>query len=325
MVLVLTNSLDATANFLVPILVTGGIDVVRFDTDNLVPRLKGSYRSGDASLRWNSRQISPDNVEHVWYRRPDRLTSQLFGDSPEGNYARLEWTEFIECFLAHIPQSKWMNHPAHNVGASRKLQQLTLASKIGFAIPDTLVTQDPQKLRDFFYKHEGQLIIKPMSTGYVERPDESSDTLVYTNRVHESQLNDLADLVNCPTLFQQFIQKKSDVRITVVDDEIHAIELLASDDSGKQRCDIRRNNMVDVFYQPVSLPPTVRKRIRDLMRHYKLRFGAIDMAITPNGDWVFFEINPNGQWAWLDLTAGTSISQSFVNTFKGMQSSTIST
>jgi glutathione synthase/RimK-type ligase-like ATP-grasp enzyme len=323
MVLVLTNSLDATANYLVPILETVGIDVVRFDTDDLVQRLMGSYQSGEASLYWNKRKITPSDIRHIWYRRPDRLTSQLFGDTPEGNYARLEWTEFVECFLAHIPQSKWMNHPARNVAASRKLQQLTLASKIGFAIPDTLVTQDPQELRDFFDQHEGQLIVKPMSTGYIERPDESCDTLVYTNRVQKNQLDDLADLVNCPTLFQQFIQKKSDVRITVVDDEIHAVELLASDDSGEQRCDIRRNNMVDVSYQPISLPPAVRQSIQELMRHYNLRFGAIDMAITPNGNWVFFEINPNGQWAWLDLTAGTSIAQSFVNAYMSKQPSSI--
>jgi D-alanine-D-alanine ligase-like ATP-grasp enzyme len=162
-----------------------------------------------------------------------------------------------------------------------------------------------------------------MSTGYVERPDESCDTLIYTNRVQASQLDNLADLVNCPTFFQQFIQKKSDVRITVVDAEIHALELQASDDSGKQRCDIRRNNMVDVSYQPISLPPTVHQNIQKLMRHYKLRFGAIDMAITPNGGWVFFEINPNGQWAWLDLTAGTSIAESFARAFKSGQPSTI--
>ena len=323
MVLILTNSLDATATFLVPILEAAGIDVARFDTDDLVPRLKGSYRDSDASIYWNDRKISPTDVQHVWYRRPDRLKSKLFGESPEGNYARLEWTEFVECFLAHIPQSKWVNHPACNVAASRKLQQLTTASKIGFAIPETLVTQGPEQLREFFDQHKGRVIVKPMSTGYVERPDESCDTLIYTNRVQEAQLDDLTDLVNCPTLFQQFIQKKSDVRITVVDDKIHAVELLASDESGKQRCDIRRDNMVDVSYRPISLPPTIRKNIRDLMRHYKLRFGAIDMAITPNGDWIFFEINPNGQWAWLDLTAGTSIAKSFISAFKKVKPATI--
>lgn len=137
MVLVLTNSLDATADFLVPILEAADIDVVRFDTDDLVPRLKSSYEIGDAGIRWNNRKISPNDIEHSWYRRPDRLKSPLFGGSPEGNYARLEWTEFVECFLAQIPQSQWMNHPARNVAASRKLQQLTLAAEIMTAASNT--------------------------------------------------------------------------------------------------------------------------------------------------------------------------------------------
>ena len=315
MILVLTNSLDVTSTYLAPILSKAGIDVLRLDTDDLVPQLECSYYNGQAQIHVNGQLVTPEKIEHVWYRRPDRLIAPLFDDSPEGNYARLEWTEFIECFLAHIPISKWINHPSRNVAASRKLQQLSTASKLGFKIPNTLVTQNPKKLRDFFYRHGGKLIAKPMSTGYIERPESSSDTLIYTNRVFESHLDDLSDLESCPTLFQQFVQKRSDIRITVIDDTVHAVELLANDASGKQRCDIRRNNMADVSYQPIRLPPEIHSKIMDLMRYYGLRFGAIDMAVSNGGDWVFFEINPNGQWAWLDLTANTSIADSFVESF----------
>jgi glutathione synthase/RimK-type ligase-like ATP-grasp enzyme len=154
-----------------------------------------------------------------------------------------------------------------------------------------------------------------MSTGYVERPGEDCDTLIYTSRVLETHMGDLTDLKNCPTLFQQFVQKHSDVRITVVDNDIHAVELQASDLPGEQRCDIRRNNMADVSYRSITLPSDIEGKIMRFMRHYGLRFGAIDMAISAQGDWVFFEVNPNGQWAWLDITAGTSIARSFASSF----------
>ncbi|MFT6864230.1 MAG: hypothetical protein ACJAVK_002794 [Akkermansiaceae bacterium] len=121
MIVVLTNSLDATASFLVPILRKAGIEVLRFDTDDLVAKIKCSYQDGQIQLHWDDRLILPNDIEHVWYRRPDRLMTPLFDDSPEGKYARLEWTEFIECFLAHVPSSRWVNHPARNVAASRKL------------------------------------------------------------------------------------------------------------------------------------------------------------------------------------------------------------
>ncbi len=315
MVLVLTNSLDATATFLIPILEDAGVGTLRLNTDELVPRLIGTYKHSRPELKLDNRVLQADEIQHIWYRRPERLTASFFDGSPEGNYARLEWTEFVECFLAHIPIHKWMNHPARNTGASRKLEQLTIASKLGFIIPDTLVTQDEVELRKFFERHSGKIIAKPMSTGYVERPYEDCDTLIYTNQVAESHLKDLSDLKNCPTLFQQFIRKSSDVRITIVDNDVHAVELYAAESSGEQRCDIRRNNMEDVVYRPITLPSAIERKILQFVRHYGLRFGAIDMAVTNDGEWIFFEINPNGQWAWLDIAAGTSISDSFARSF----------
>ena len=130
-------------------------------------------------------------------------------------------------------------------------------------------------------------------------------------------LEDLEDMAVCPTLFQQFIQKRTDVRITVVDSDVHAVELLAGDRPGEQRCDIRRNNMSDVVYRPITLPEDVKVALQKLMKHYRLRFGAIDMAVAGTGEWYFLEINPNGQWAWLDMTAGTNIASSFVKIFSG--------
>ncbi len=35
------------------------------------------------------------------------------------------------------------------------------------------------------------------------------------------------------------------------------------------------------------------------MKALGLNFGAIDMILTPAGEYVFLEINPNGQWAWI--------------------------
>ena len=73
--------------------------------------------------------------------------------------------------------------------------------------------------------------------------------------------------------------------------------------------------MRDVRHAQVTLPEAVRSCIRDLMDGYKLRFGAIDMAIDTEDNWVFFEINPNGQWAWMDLNGVTDIASSFVRSF----------
>ena len=40
-----------------------------------------------------------------------------------------------------------------------------------------------------------------------------------------------------------------------------------------------------------------------------LKFAAIDLALTPQGDYIFFELNPNGQWLWLEYQLKFPIAQ----------------
>jgi hypothetical protein len=315
MLFILTNSQDATVSYLVSVLENFKLPFLRLDTDCLLSRIAVRYSNGKPEIKIDGRWYNEVDVGCIWYRRPEQLKDSRFDDSAESRYTRSEWTEFIECFFAHVPILRWMNHPSRNALASRKLEQLTIALELGFLVPDTLATQEPDELRQFYRSHSGQVIIKPLSNGYIERKGDECDSLIYTNQVTEKDFDKLDDLKVCPALFQQYILKQSDVRITVVDSDIHAVKLCAADASGEQRCDIRRNNMSDVAYEVISLPNHVENGVRKLMRHYGLRFAAIDMAVSVTGEWYFFEVNPNGQWAWLDLSAGTNISASFIKSF----------
>lgn len=315
MLLVLTNSTDATADYLLSKMSAASVPFIRLDTDTLLRGVAFSYVTGRPQIQIANHRYIPDDFSTVWYRRPEHLLSETIPDSPEGKCVRDEWSEALEGFFAHIPRNRWVNYPADNALASRKLEQLTTAQSLGFVVPETCVTQTPAVLRDFFAHHHGEVIVKPLGNAYLERPDNEGDSVIFTNRVKATDLEDLTDLARCPTLFQQAVRKHSDIRITVIDDAIHAVELTANDDSGHQRCDIRRNNMADVTYRTIELPRDKADKLRILMRHYGLRFAAIDMAIAEDGTWYFFEINPNGQWAWLDLCGGTAIYKSFLASF----------
>ena len=315
MLLVLTNSRDATADYLISILATSTVPLLRFDTDTILDTARFAYRSGEPILRCGKRRYAPCDFSNVWYRRPERLKSEQFDDSPEGSCALDECTEAYEGFLAHIPSWKWMNHPAADARASHKIEQLTTARTLGFRVPDTLVTQEDAELRRFVQEHDGRIIVKPMASGLVERGTNETDSLIYTNPLRLGDLDDLGDLASCPTLFQEYVDKQCDVRVTVVGTRIHAVELRAADADGAQRCDIRRNNMEDVAYREIVPPRDVAELIQRLMKHYNLRFAAIDMAVAASGEWYFLEVNPNGQWAWLDLCGAVNIAASFIEAF----------
>lgn len=316
MLLILTNSRDATADYLTTLLSDSHLPFIRIDTDSFVDRVKLSYAPGVAAMEFDERVFSSTDIEHLWYRRPQRLAESKRDPLPEERYAFLEWEAALEGFLAHIPMARWMNHPACIALASHKLEQISAARQLGFAVPDTIVTQDPSRLRAFFRRYDGRIIAKPMAGGYVERVDGEEDSVIFTNRVAESDLARLDDLQECPTLFQEQIENGRDVRITVVDDAIHAVYLAPPSTNGSGVCDIRRDNMTGVSYSPARLPAEVERQVRLLMDHYHLRFAAIDMMVSDSGVWYYLEINPNGQWAWLDLVGATEIGKSFARSFR---------
>lgn len=315
MLFILTNSQDVTASFLIPTLEKGGLPFVRFDTDRVLENAAFEFHVGVPRVRLNGSWFEPGQISNIWYRRPEEFSLAAKDDSPEAKFTRLEWTEFFENFFAHVPSKRWMNHPSVNATASRKLEQLSTAAKLGIKIPDTLVTQQPEELKAFYAKHEGRLIAKPLSSGYVERGEDEFDSLIYTNQLRVGDMEDLTDLSVCPTLFQEFVEKDYDVRITVVDSDLTAVKLVAKERDGTQRCDIRRNNMVDVIHSQIELPSQIASSIWALMKKYSLRFAAIDMVVSMAGEWLFLEINPNGQWAWIDQVADTNIAASFVKAF----------
>jgi glutathione synthase/RimK-type ligase-like ATP-grasp enzyme len=310
MIVVLSNSLDVTADYVCSRLEQGQLDYVRLDTDHLIGKIELLYKAHDFSLVVEHRRLKPENIRAVWYRRPQSL--RLPGDKPfekaEQAHTVSEWSAAIEGFLAHIPTKLWINHPRNNASASSKLEQLSRAERLGFTIPKTLVTQSFNEIIKFWKECKEDVIIKPISHGYIERENCQEDTLIFTNKVTLDQLNENQELLSlCPTLFQEKVEKIYDIRVNVIDEEVIAIAIYASEQDKLQLVDIRRNNMRNVRYELITLPSVLRNKILELCRSYELRFAAIDMAFTIDSRWVFFEVNPNGQWAWLDLEGVTDI------------------
>ena len=66
-------------------------------------------------------------------------------------------------------------------------------------------------------------------------------------------------------------------------------------------------------YEVVEVPPDVECGVKELMLSLRLRFGAFDFLVTPEGRWVFLEVNPNGQWAWIEQMTGMPIASALAD------------
>ena len=110
-----------------------------------------------------------------------------------------------------------------------------------------------------------------------------------------------------PVLFQRNIAKRFELRITVVEDEVLAAEI-HSQATYRTQLDWRHYDWDHTPYRIHALPDDIRDKCLELTRRLGLRFGAIDMIVTPDGNYVFLEINPSGQWRWIEDQCGLPIS-----------------
>lgn len=51
------------------------------------------------------------------------------------------------------------------------------------------------------------------------------------------------------------------------------------------------------------------KNLLRFMSSIDLRYGAIDLIETPNGEFVFLEVNPSGQWGWITTLAHLPVAE----------------
>jgi glutathione synthase/RimK-type ligase-like ATP-grasp enzyme len=109
-----------------------------------------------------------------------------------------------------------------------------------------------------------------------------------------------------PLIIQEYVPKRVELRITVVDSQVFAAEI-HSQASARTQHDWRHYDNERTPYVPHALPAAIAALCVRLVRVMGLCYGAIDMVLTPEGEYVFLEINPNGQWAWVEGLTGLPI------------------
>jgi len=220
--------------------------------------------------------------------------------------SELQWT--LEGALLSLEPARWMNHPHANRLARTKLLQLRLASRLGFLVPDTCVSADPETIRRQYEAWNGRMVAK-LAGGQIVGPDVNSQYVVHTTRMTRADLEEDAALSACPAIYQRLVDKRHDLRITFVGDEAFACRIDSQQHSGA-RIDWRAAGYAALNIEPCEIDPTVADQCRALMRALNLEIAGMDFIVTPEGDTVFLEINAAGQWAWVQEATGLPIAAS---------------
>lgn len=312
MILILTEPRDSHADLVEAKLRNRGEEVLRFDWADFPARaslsVKWSGQDKHVLLRVGGSQVDLSMCKSGWLRRPGKPQTCQIVDAPLlQRYVNDECFQVIQD-TCNALDTMWLPGTIAAIRrADNKQLQLGLATELGFEIPPTLITTDPDEFLDFYRLHHGRLIDKLPSVTLAASQRTGREFMRYTQPVTTRDVGYARRLRHSPVLFQANIAKKFEVRATVVDGEVLTAEI-HSQSTKRTQIDWRHYDWDHTPYRPHELPDAVRERCLLLVRRLGLRFGAIDMIVTPDGRYVFLEINPNGQWQWIEDATGLRIS-----------------
>ncbi|MBI4906996.1 MAG: hypothetical protein HY820_25440 [Acidobacteria bacterium] len=294
-VLIVSTKVDAATDDVVQRLARQGIPHHRLNTEEYPFHRRITYNPSD-SAAWLQCDDEPlMEPTSIWYRRMRIPSTPERMDEGVATFCRNETRATI---LGSIigQEARWMSHPADVWAAEFKPYQLRLAASLGLRIPPTVITNDPAIIRARF-RAFGSMVIKPTRSGHVVK--DGADHAIYTSQLLESHLDELDSARWSPSIYQALIPKRYDVRVTFVGERCFAAAIDSQTDPAA-RIDWRQTDNPELPHHPIQLPGDLEAALHRLMRLLSLTFGAIDLVLTPSGEYVFLEVNPSGQWLWLD-------------------------
>lgn len=282
---------------------------------NVEVEIDPALGGGRLHLRDSNRVVDISEVTAVWYRKPEPVDVKHFQMDPGAlEYVEAEFTEILMGLYALLDDVFWFNNPFGARIAHRKLRQLQIAARLGFSLPKTLLTNSPERAFEFADSLQRDIAIKSLGAISVmqENGDQTLQYGIFTRKTTIDELQPHRDKISfMPTLFQEFVEKESELRVTCVGSEVFACEITSRD--GDETADDYRFDTARLPHKAVLRPDLV-DRMHAYMKAFGLNFGCFDFIVPKDGgDPIFLEMNPNGQWIWVQQRTGQDIALAIAN------------
>jgi glutathione synthase/RimK-type ligase-like ATP-grasp enzyme len=256
-----------------------------------------TVRSGqvDGWMRLEGRQYRLADFRAVYTRLMDHRHLPEVEHEPPDSSLRLY------CQALHTTIMRWYEiAPARvlnryeEIGSNySKPYQAQLLLEQGFAVPETLITNQPDLVREFQRKH-GQVIYKSIS---------AVRSIVQT--LQDEDLVRLNAIRACPTQFQEFVEGTNMRVHTVGSSHVFAVTIRTS------ATDYRYAHLQGEQEQleAVEIDDALAERCLRLAQALGLEFAGIDLKIRPDGTAYCLEVNPCPAFSYYEMHTGQPIAR----------------
>jgi len=315
-ILIISNEHDIHLTSVIEKLQKWGYSVFRLNTENLFSKYKihityknnqivGSiinFVSGDI--------IKIENIKTIWERRPmEPMNTYSPIDEKYMETISVEQISFYRQFRHSLTHCNWIGNPITDLRASSKILQKSIAQKVGFNIPKSVITNNFDELK-LFLEDSRDYIVKPLKADSIQI-DEDNQMVFYARKVTFSQLESISEIgfQNAPNYIQEYIEKKYEIRLTMVGHKAFAAKIDSNSMlTGQGKEDWREGYDYGVKFTEMHADPILVNKCKAFLNELKLNFGCFDFVVDQNENIFFLECNSNGQWLWIEEDTGMDIS-----------------
>jgi glutathione synthase/RimK-type ligase-like ATP-grasp enzyme len=273
------------------------IDVADFPSSHRID-LQVGYGAWLCHTGIGSEQIRTDlrSLQAIWVRRQAQpVISERVTDLKVRDYCRRESEVFFKGILSSL-SIPLVNDPEYERKGSRKPFQLSVALECGLIIPKTLMSNNPNEVRQFCREIGCPSIYKPFTA--------PSWCIAETRVMSPDDLEHLESLDCAPIIVQEKIELLKDVRVNIFGENVFAAEVTRR----RPEADVDWRMDLTATWAHHTLPENICSRLRRVLAVLGLDYGCIDLRQRPDGEYVFFEVNPSGQFLFIEVDTGQQLS-----------------
>jgi len=236
-------------------------------------------------VEWNGLRLDLDRVTAAYLRPYDPYGVADVTATPRDSPARRHAAAVYEALRlwGDLTAARVINRLGCMGSNNSKPYQAEMIRRFGFAIPDTIVTTDPDTAREFCERH-GEVVYKSVS-----------GVRSVVSRLTRPRHAHLDAVTSCPTQFQEYVPGV-DYRVHVVGADALVCELVSTADDYRYA----DRQGAGVVRRQSDVPDDEKARCLALASSLGLPVAGIDLRRTPDGRWYCFEVNPSPAFSWFD-------------------------
>ncbi len=314
-ILILTKKIDIESDLLGIQFLKNGIDYIKITEEDIPLNFHFEFKIGksnDSILHLEKRKFNTDEIKIILFRYFDPKFLNYYSGGVYQMYFAQQWYQAFNCLPIAL-DALWINNPQRTFDAENRLNQLLSAQRLGFNIPETVITNDMEAAKRFFKRFPKSTIVKVLHHHEIYLDQKSYRFL--TNKIETSHSSKFNELTYAPVIFQKRIENDSEIRVTVVNDKSFSCRISTIKEK-QDFSDLHKIKEKELIFSEINLGKKMEKQCIKLNRELGLHVSSIDFIQNKNGELFFLEINPIGDWNWIEKHTNLPITKSmfdFVN------------